>query len=469
MQDDYLMREEDLFSETGKELFGFGEKGIRSNINNVGGNQITRQLLAPRIRDKDLLKQHQDYRPNLYDVLEYYRSKHVVGEENVCTLQTLGAINKLCFGIESLSGSGKSFLVNALIDLLPEGSVYRMELSSKTAEFYQAEQINQCDIIYIPELQKAMSNKLVVEILKNLTEGRSAIRTVRDQTIRQNLVYTISSDKGVIFTLATENPFKYDKEFSRRVFILHTDISHEQTDRILKHKAMNRHQSLETRVAKDFNPLKAHIARCLDEDFSYENPFTDYISQQIPRNIRARSYDDHLFNLINACTKFHHPKRLFGNNVLFVSIGDVYQIYNAYWEQFIRTLLGVPFLGEDVMSIFKNREFKDAQSVYKTMKQKQKDISYPFSVVEQTLEQLVNSGFLEKDDYKTRSPAYRFVKNIPSFKSFDWQACWERGVEFIDYNHPKLLNAWFESQADDLIMIEEINIEGDDSWIKNLG
>ncbi len=469
MNDDYVMRESDLLSDAAKELFGFGRKSVgrdfsRENLSRDVDDSpvIEHSIPVPRKRDRSLLNQHTDYRPDLHDVVDYYCSRNVVGEQDVCVLQTLGAINKLCFGIDSLSGSGKSFLVNALIDLLPDGSVYSMELSSKTAEFYQAEQINQCDIIYIPELQKAMSSKLVVEILKNLTEGKSAVRTVRDQSVRQNMKYVISADKGVVFTLATENPFKYDREFARRVFVLHTDVSPEQTDRILKHKARSRHKSLETDVELSFDALRAHIARCLDQEFSYENPFADYISEQIPRNIRARSYDDHLFNLINASTKFHYPSRMFGDGLLFVSIGDVYHIYNAYWEQFIHGLLGVPALGTEVMNVFEDGKLKDSQAVYKDLRQNK--VYYPFDIVEQTLDALVDSGFLDKDDYKARDPKYKVVRDIPSFNSFDWQACWESGVGFLDKYHPKLLNPWVSSQSDDLVMIEEIKIGDDNPW-----
>ena len=49
--------------------------------------------------------------------------------------------------------------------------------------------------------------------VKGVTEGKDVSRTVRDQSTRSNEKYVITGDKGVIFTLAVENQFKYDAEF----------------------------------------------------------------------------------------------------------------------------------------------------------------------------------------------------------------------------------------------------------------
>jgi len=404
----------------------------------------------------------------LSTLLSYYKKSGLVGEENIAILQTLGAINKLCFGIESLSGSGKSYTTDLLIDLLPESSVYKMELSSNTAEMYQAQTINKAQIIYIPELQKAMkSSPIVVEILKNVTEGKDASRQVRDVSTKSNKKYTIKGDKGVLFTLAIENEFKYDAEFARRVFILHTDISADQTDNILKYKASRRHAN-HSYQQKDLVQLRyqlqKHIEDCLSySDIDYENPFAEYISEFIPRTIRARSYDDYFFDLIEASSKFYHNNRIKDDGILFVNLEDIYTIHQLYWKQFVKTLLKIPLLGELALAIFNSHSHESltAEDIYIQLRKQNSSINY--TVVNDTLERLVDAGLLEKDDYKVRKPIYLKVQEIPNFeKQIDWQKCFEQGLHFMEENYKDLTHKWIISQTQGNSIVAKDPVENKD-------
>lgn len=391
-------------------------------------------------------------------LLNYYKQRGVVGEEDTSILQTLGAINKLCFGIESLSGSGKSYTVKMLMELLPEDSVYVMDLSSKTAEVYNADTINKAQIVYIPELQKAMnsSNPIVVEILKRITEGEDAQRKVRDQATGTVKKYVIRGDKGVIFTLAVENAFKYDAEFSRRVFILHTDISPEQTDGILRYKASMRHAvNREQRVMpeRDVKTLKEHIRNCLlFSDIRYENPFAEPISAHVPRTIRARSYDSYYFNLIEAAAKFQYQDRVRQDDTLFINLEDVYMIHQLYWKQFCRSLLMIPLMGEDVLALFNGNSDGNCQltahDVYKQLRNTNPSVSY--LLVGDALESLVTAGFLDKDDHKAREPKYLGVESMPDLgQEPDWKEYWEQGKEFMQKNYPGVAERWIKEQTTD--------------------
>jgi ABC-type dipeptide/oligopeptide/nickel transport system ATPase component len=394
-------------------------------------------------------KTNWSYQPTMLDLLNYYEAKGVVGETNLCILQTLGAINKLSFGIESLSGSGKSHVIDTLLDLLPENEVYTMELSSKTAQIYSADEINRHQIIYIPELQKAMNsnNPLVVELLKGLTEGKDVSRKVRNQGQGSIEEYVIKGNKGIIFTLAIENAFKYDAEFSRRVFILSTDASAEQTDLILKHKTQKRH-ALDYEGGANFQQLASHIEECLNfPSVNYENPFADYVSEQIPRTIRARSYDDYLFNLINASAKFNFKNRMLKDNVLYLHLEDVYLVTELYWKQFSRGLYRIPVFGEDVMGLFSTQEEFSAKDAYHSLKEN--NPTYTFNLVEQTLESLVDAGFLIKDDYRSTKPSYSKINEMRGFNpEFDWNECWHVGLEFMTANYPGLVDDWLIRQKD---------------------
>jgi len=277
------------------------------------------------------------YAPSVKDIFDYYESNGLVGEENTSILQTFAAIKKLNFGIESLSGSGKSFLVDLLMDLLPEEYVYRIELSSKTAEMYNADEINKAKIIYIPELQKALNSKnlIMIEVMKNLTEGRDAIRRVRNQATDENLTYKITANKGIIYTLASENVFKKDVELSRRVFQLTTDSSTEQNLKVIE--SIVNQEYLGNNKEKNFQELKEHVKKCLDlPDFQYVNPFSQTLLEITPPTVKARTFIKHYLNLIQASAKFHYKSRFSSEDKLFVNLEDFFNIYSLYQDLFYK-------------------------------------------------------------------------------------------------------------------------------------
>jgi len=391
------------------------------------------------------------YTPSLQDLVSFYRDHGLVGEEPLAILQTLGAIRKMHFGIESLSGSGKSFTMDILMDLLPEGSVYTMELASTTAEFYNADEINRHPLIYIPELQKAMrtNRELTTEILKNLTEGKPARRKVRNQKEQSIDEFVIWPGKGVMFTLAVENDFKYDDEFSRRVFVLRTDISEEQTQRI-NHATALRQQGEGPRKTRHYSDLKAHIAYCLAHDeFDYLNPFSAYIAQQIPPTIRSRSYGGYFFNLMNSSAKFHLQDRTRRDLVLYLNLQDAYNISQLYWSQFCEGLLRIPLFATEVLEAFErsqNGRGPNATEVYKLLEDSAPCITY--DLTRQTLEQLATAGYLEKDDYHSANPRYIKAERIPDYRrEFDWEACWASGLSYMGQNHEDLLEEWVNRQT----------------------
>ena len=266
------------------------------------------------------------------ELLDYYSYSGLVGEENLAILQTLCLIHNKCFGIYSESGSGKSFAVEKALELIPENWIYRLELCSKTAVYYDEKVINQARIIYIPELQKAMqTNPLITEMLKTISEGRDATRKVTSIGGAVD-TYKIQAGKGIVFTLATENSFMYDAELARRFLIFETDTSQEQTLKILQKKAEARYET-----EKDYSELKRHIRNCM-QPMKFENPFIEEVASQIPPTLLARTYSDHLFDLFEASARFNYKRRDLIEGKIVVDLEDVELIKNIFWDRFIKTL-----------------------------------------------------------------------------------------------------------------------------------
>lgn len=283
---------------------------------------------------------------NLYDVARYFKNRGVVGEESLAVAITLALINNASFGVEGYSGSGKTFITDKLMDLV-EDRAYRIGQSSKLAVFGDADKINGCRVIYIPELQKAMKqrNSPIIEVIKDLTEGKDATRVVTKRGGKGTEEYRIKSGVSIVYTLALENYFKKDEESSRRLIRFRTDPSPEHLEEIHGDKARKRHAldaSEKSRVSLE-RKLKRHVYECMDMDgVKVIDPFAEYISSLIPRTQKSVGYVDHYYSLLDACAKFHANNRtqvdVDGQTYLLIEVQDHITVFRAYFGEFIKTL-----------------------------------------------------------------------------------------------------------------------------------
>lgn len=278
------------------------------------------------------------------DLLKYYKHKNIVGEEKNCILQTLCAANSLSFGIEGNSGSGKTFLVGALIDLLPKNDVYELGLASEQAPFHDSKRINTCRFIYIPEIQKAMNSRnkagSIIELIKNLTEGKDASRIVTEGR-GEVTEYRIKAGVTIIYTLALENCFKKDNETSRRFIRLMTDTSREHIDDVMQYKAEERCSiNGEKCLSKEgIKRIKNHLKSCIEmPEVQYFDPFSITLNEYIPSTPKSIGFVNHYYGLLNACAKFHHKNRLFTGEALVLDFEDHYLVQTLYYDEFCRTL-----------------------------------------------------------------------------------------------------------------------------------
>ncbi len=272
-------------------------------------------------------------------LMKYYRGKGVVGEEELCILQTLCASSSIHFGIEGPSGSGKTFAVEALLNLLPRNSVFKIGVCSDTAVYYQAESINDCKFIYIPELQKAMRNMhTTVEFIKDISEGRSSTRHVN--VGKQTKEYTIDAGKTVIYTLADENGYAKDMETARRVVALRTNTSEEHVKGILRGKTCSRFEDEKQTINEaEMAFLKMHMAKLISSDKpSTKDPFAEYMAQYMPALPVSASFVEHYYLMLDAYARFNSSKRVRKGDILFLNIEDHYMVDQLYRATFCKNL-----------------------------------------------------------------------------------------------------------------------------------
>ena len=403
------------------------------------------------------------------------------------------AIKKAHFGVEALSGSGKSASVDLLCNykkygddiLLPKENVYILGLASKTAAHYDNEAINKAKLIYIEELQKAGNSLEMTELLKNLGEGKENSRKVRDQANREVVDYTIKGDKGVVYTLALENQYKNDAEMKRRYVVLTTDVSQKQTKSVVKRKGAERFAKDRLKILTDREEehLKAHIADCMTQGkIRYENPFAEYLASKMPTpDQKIRSFTDHYFNLIEACALYHYKERVMfttgtkkPRTHLVISIQDIILINLLYSSFFNCDIHSIPPLGLEILDAFKHIDVKKTVNVTRNMTisafeendttpkvwagvadvrdslKENQNIILSHKVAKDTCDALYNAGYLVMNSGAKGMIEYCVADKVTDFnEEINWEECFQSGSDNMKNLYSEHFDEWYAVQQDE--------------------
>lgn len=431
--------------------------------------------------------------PQLRDVAKFYEARGLVGEGKLSILQTLLAIKKQPFGIESLSGAGKSATLDLLGNhklhgnkcLLPEGSVYILGVGSKTAQMYQESEINRAKLIYVEELQKAGSSLEITEMLKNLAEGKEFTRDVTDMAGGSVRKQRITKGKGIMYTLALENKHKNDEEMKRRFVVLSTDVGQEQTKRVVARKASERFakERLIEISDEEIEALKKHIESCLNlSDISFQNPYAEIISKSIPTpDQKVRSFISHYFNVMDAVALYHYKDRVMredpkGRTELYITIQDAYLANLLYADYFTMDTHSIPPLGHEVLRAFNEIDYENTlgaeqakkvidltsfqdnedniehrwatvSDIHNYLKTKM-NIVLKHGVTRDTCNDLYEAGFLERKTGTGIMNAYRLADVPDSLnRKLDWKKIYEEGTRLMKEHRPELYNEWNNTQT----------------------
>jgi hypothetical protein len=349
---------------------------LEEKINDRGGGETAPHrdlLLHNRRRARTSILEHGDSFTENDDILgtllRWYKKKGIVGEENNCILQTLALSSGIHFGVEGYSGSGKTFLVDAAMGLLPEGMVYTLELMSETAVMYDAERINTCSVLYIPELQKAYTGgkktPLIAEVIKSLTEGKSITRTVtgKGKAVHRATIYPGCT---VVYTLAHENALKKDDETARRFIVLETDASIEQREKIREAKAEGRFFREQYQTSpEDEIKLKKHLYAIMQTKESKEvrDPYAMAMQRYLPATLRGACFTEHYFDLVEASAAFHYPQREERDGSLFTSLEDHALIQDLYFPRLFDQLTEMDVSKDDQQILEEAKKRWDTEGI----------------------------------------------------------------------------------------------------------
>lgn len=410
---------------------------VQKNIQNAVSEQKSGSAL-----EENVLSISADYfSPSLKQLSCFYSDYGLVGNVETSLLMTLGATNKLCFGIKSLSGSGKTVALDILVKLLSEDNVYLLKQASDKAFLYDADSVNKAKVIVLTELQKS-ATKTMIDVLKDLGEGKAAERKVTNQERNGVTSQEIKSDKSVIYTLAVENWFKEDKELERRYFTLSTDISTAHIENVLMTVAEKAYLGKKSRKLSDAQEkeLVRHVRFCLDyEPQEYINAFAPKIAESMPKNVKSMSFIKHYFNLVNSCTKFHYPERFADAGALFTSLQDVYYIDVLYSKKMDYSVRNISFFEESVLALFeKSGKALDFQDVHQLIAGQ---FSLDPGAIKETLDNLVNMDYLKSDFCEYRN-CYLKIEHPER----NWKEYFDAAYKIINDNYPEITEKWKYSQ-----------------------
>lgn len=342
--------------------------------------------------ESEIVTPHNLLPPETKLIHNFFEAAGIVGEETNRELLIYGVLSKTNIGIESIAGSGKSALLNALISALPPSS-YHILHQGTAASLYNNSHIGSAEILIIPELQKIFTPS-VEEIIKNLTEGASITYT-RTNSRRDGVDQFEIKRKTILYSFAISNKHLKDRddEFYRRFIILHTGISREQNNRVVLTYAQNDFLGEEENtVQQKLQPLQQHVAAIFQQPRVVRNPFLESVVNTLPLeitgHIRFRSAVKYLQAMIKGCTVFHAPP---GSGSLFSTYRDSQHILSLYQQTLCHNLHGINVLDAAMLDLITLEPLS-----YSDLRKKFSDIYAVPCPKKSALDSLVSKGIVEQ-------------------------------------------------------------------------
>jgi len=403
----------------------------------------------------------------------------LVGESNLAIVMTLISIlgKPIGFGIEASAGSGKSVMMNICYGLpgkddglIDQRHIYFKDGGSATSMAYDFEKINRAKILVLSELQKDQSHNSI-ETIKSLTEGKSANYRVTDVT-KKEVVEKNIEPLTVIYSLATENETKPDTELKRRFITMSTDISQEQTNRVVVEKAKTRwdRESFKVLNKETLTEIKRHINKLIPFTPTIVNPYAEGYSHIIAKfapDQKVRSMSEHFWDLVEAITKFNLGNNIQVGAVLVSNIQDLLMALDIYKHAFIRDVYGVPPIGDSVLEAFTNapmivapvkstvtaflKENNTGGDIWlsindiKRIIKDTRNIVLSTRVVFNICKQLVDAGYLE-DSREGSSIKYKVIDDIKELQDPNISALIKDAGEKVLAKYPDRYEEWLALQ-----------------------
>jgi DNA primase len=260
------------------------------------------QAALALLKDKDLLQR----------ILEDFHAAGVVGEETNKLVGYLACVSRkldkpLAVIIQSTSAAGKSSLMDAVLNLMPEEE--RVQYSAMTGQslFYMGETNLKNKILAIAEEEGAENASYALKLLQS--EGELTIASTGKDDSTGNLITKEYRVEGPVMLFLTTTAIDIDEELMNRCVVLTVNESREQTQAI--HAMQRRQQTLEGLLQnedrKQLIQLHRNAQRLL-KPLLVANPFAEQLTFI---DDKTRTRRDHMkyLTLIRAIALLHQYQR----------------------------------------------------------------------------------------------------------------------------------------------------------------
>ena len=420
----------------------------------------------------------------IHDLLRYFHNAKkkdgtlfpILGEDALALTTSLSyLLSDTNFCIKAYSGTGKTVLMEAISNLLPEKWIYTVEHMSETAIWYDQDAINKARFVMIPEAQKIPEG--VMEIIKTWADGRTASRKRTDVTIKASVEQWLYA-KYVLMAVAVENDkgsAMFDTELERRCMIMHTNPTVKQTELVVKHKLMHSALPKTTMSSMDdieMEALKEHIigaVRERDEDDAtlLKNPCAPFLFDAIPSAFPvSRSKVQYLLRLIDSIARFY-PSEITRVEKDGVTYGLVSPKHNwlglrIYLNSFVEECLHMPSHGTDILKLFPETRmdkfgFADSDTVKMSegeMKKAAKAAGLPFTKLRPVIAGLMMTGFLEQEDDGKVKLYFKSPLISEPVSKINWSDLIEETKEFVRENWSEVSEEYIRSSCSSIKIVD---------------
>jgi DNA primase len=245
-------------------------------------------------------------------ILRDFEVLGIVGEEPNKTTAYLAAVSRLldrplALLIQSASAAGKSSLMDAVLDLLPEEDVVRYSAMSGQSLFYMGDRALQHKVLAIAEEEGARQASYALKLLQS--EGRVTMASTGKDPASGMLVTHDYTVEGPVMLFLTTTAIDLDEELLNRCLVLTVNESREQTRAI--HGIQRQRETLAGLLAKtrrDSLQVLHRNAQRLLQPLAVVNPYADQLSF---RDDQTRSRRDHVkyLTLIRSIALLHQFQR----------------------------------------------------------------------------------------------------------------------------------------------------------------
>jgi hypothetical protein len=271
--------------------------------------------------------------PQLLDrILADFEACGLVGERTNKLIGYLAAVSRklerpLAVVVQSSSAAGKSSLMDAVLELMPEEE--RIKYSAMTGQslFYMGEMSLKHKILAIVEEEGASRASYALKLLQS--EGELTIASTGKDPQTGNLVTQEYHVEGPVMIMLTTTAIQIDEELLNRCLVLSVDESREQTEAI--HRLQRERRTLagllKTQRKQRLLTQHRHAQRLL-QPVKVLNPYADRLTFLSDKTRTRRDHEKYL-TLIDTIALLHQYQRI---RRTVAQDGETIEYIEATWQ-----------------------------------------------------------------------------------------------------------------------------------------